>query len=610
DKATSSGTYLMDDFISPRISALQESINTKAESEVSAISAEIERLNEQVEPLVSKFIRTGDASLEESINDIQNELRDLDTELNARLYDIGNQVSSFPQYNSEDLDDNITQYTFYKPIVFRSQNDKSYFRGVVRLGISTDGILTTITASSEQLIKIIAVIAAAAIVLGILGALILASIIVKPINKLVRGVEVIRDTEDKEDLKDHEIIIKTGDELSVLADTVNQMIDNLVEAASANKLLTVGKEVQKKFIPLEEDSTGNKLSTGKEDNENVEFFGYYEGARGVSGDYFDFRKIDDVHYAAIKCDVAGKGVPASLIMVEVATIFLNFFRNRKIVKTKSGKPVPPNISELTYSINDLVEEVGFTGRFAAFTIAIVNSLTGDIFLCNAGDNLVHIFDSSQQKMIIKELPESPASGVFPSDMVRMGKGFVQVKDRLKPGDCLLMFTDGLEEAQRHLRGSDFKVLKPEVTDEERSSMPESVNHDDGFEEFGVWRIQELINTLKAGGQYTLHKYYNPVADESLIFDFSDLEGTIEDIVLACVSVERIFRIYPDPSAGPDDRVRVDKVIVKFLEEHFNQWNVYFSNPLPGKDEDHYITFSHLKEDDQYDDLTVLGISKK
>ena len=604
------GQHRMDDQISKIVPGLAAGINEQAAAKVGFIVEDIQRLNEQVEPLVERFIRTGNTEDEQAIDQIQQELRNLDTELNRRLYEIGNQTASYPPYISGELSSEVTNYTFYKPVVFRTQGEDSYFRGIVRIGISTSGILRSIAESQQQLIRIISMIAAAAIVLGIVASLILSSIIIKPINLLVKGVALIRDTEDKEALKGHEIKVKTRDELSVLADTVNQMTEGLVEAASANKLLTVGKEVQKKFIPLREDTSGNKLSTGKEENADIAFFGYYEGAKGVSGDYFDFRKIDDVHYAAIKCDVAGKGVPASLIMVEVATIFLSFFRNRKVVKNRAGKAVPPNISELTYSINDLVEEVGFTGRFAAFTIVIVNSETGELYLCNAGDNLVHIYDNAQRKMIIKELPESPASGVFPSDMVRMGSGFVQVKDRLKPGDSLLMFTDGLEEAQRKLRDSSFAVIKPELDEKAKAELPESVNTDDGFEEFGTWRIQEMINSLKEGRKYSLRKYFNPIGGEELVFDFSGCEGTIEEIVMASVSVERVFRLYRDPSAGPDDRVLIDKVIADFLKKHFEGWSDYFTHALPVKEEDHYITFTHLKEDDQYDDLTILGINKK
>ncbi|MBI9108228.1 MAG: SpoIIE family protein phosphatase [Spirochaetales bacterium] len=602
--------YKMDDEIAGIADELGAMINERAKAKVGFIVEEIRRLNEQVEPLVARFIRTGDTEAEDAINQIQDELRNLDQELNLRLYEIGNQVASYPPYVSEELTAAVTNFTFYKPVVFRTPGADSYFRGIVRLGISTSGILQIITESRQQLIKIISAIAAAAMIIGIIGALILAAIIIRPINLLVKGVELIRDTENKGDLKNHIIKVGTRDELSLLATTVNQMTEGLVKAAAANEMLTVGKEVQKKFIPLNEDSSGAKLSTGKDENDDIAFFGYYEGAKGVSGDYFDFRKIDDVHWAAIKCDVAGKGVPASLIMVEVATIFLSFFRNRKAVKNKSGKSLPPNIAELTYSINDLVEEVGFTGRFAAFTIVIINEVTGELYLCNAGDNIVHLYDSGQKAMITKILPESPASGVFPSEMVKMGTGFVQVKDQLKKGDSLLMFTDGLEEAQRHLRDSSFNIIKPDASEIADKNLPVTVSSNDGFEEFGTWRIQAMINTLKEGGKYHLEKYYNPMNDEELIFDFTDCVGSIEEIVMASVSVERVFRLYRTPSSGPDDRVLIDKPIAAFLKDHFDGWSEYFSHPLPARAEDQYITFTHLQEDEQFDDLTILGISKK
>ncbi|MDC7225572.1 MAG: SpoIIE family protein phosphatase [Spirochaetales bacterium] len=610
DAAGSAGSYRMSDPVSEIANELSILVNEQAAARVDVIVDDIQRLNEQVEPLVEQYIRTSDPEAGEAIDQIQDELRTLDTELNARLYEIGDRVASYPVYNSEELSAEITDYTFYKPIVFRSQNDSSYFRGIVRLGISTEGILQSISDSTDALFRLIIMIAAAALVLGLVGALLLAAMMISPINKLVRGVEVIRDTEDKEDLSSHEIKINTRDELSVLAETVNQMTHGLVKAAVANKDLTVGKEVQKMFIPLEKDFTGNKISTGKEENDDIAFFGYYEGAKGVSGDYFDFRKIDEVHYAAIKCDVAGKGVPASLIMVEVATIFLSFFKNRKVVKTKSGKPLPPNIVELTYSINDMLEERGFKGRFAAFTIVIVNSETGEIYLCNAGDKLLHVFDASQQKMIIKELPESPASGVFASDMVRMGTGFVQVKDKLNPGDSLLLFTDGLEEAQRKFRDEDFNIIKCNWKGLERGAEHDTHPVGNDNEEFGVPRIQTLINTLMAKERYALYKYHNPLGEEYLYFDFTETEGSIEEVVMAAVSVERVFRLYPDPTAGPDDRVEIDKAIVAFLKTHFESYNDYFSHPLEGKPEDPFIAFSHLRQDEQYDDLTILGINKK
>ena len=612
DVRGTTGTYLMADEIASITDELSASVNEQAASRVGLIVDEIQLLNDQVEPLVDQFISTGDPEAEDAINQIQEELRKLDTELNARLYEIGNIVSSYPKYNAEELDPLITNYIFYKPVVYRVTGDDVYYRGLVRLGISTEGIIGKIKESRDQLILIIGIIAAAAIVIGILGALGLAAIIIKPINQLVRGVELIRDTEDKEELKSHLIKIKTGDELSVLADTVNQMTAGLVKAAAASKELSIGKDTQKQFIPLDKDSKGNPMTTGREDNNDISFYGYYEGAKGVSGDYFYYQKIDEVHYAAIKCDIAGKGVPASLIMVEVATLFLNFFRENKVKRDMRGKPVPPDISALTYSINTMLEERGFKGRFAAFTMLIVNSVTGEMKICNAGDTTLHYYDAQQRKMVVKDLPRSPAAGAFPSDMVEMGVGFVTVNHTLKKGDVLVLFTDGIEESKSYFRDADFNIRLCDYQGEEGETFHDD-NHKIGSdnEEFGVPRIHDMLNAMKSGGKFSLSHYHNdPMENQTLDFDFNDCEDTLENLVIAGISVEKVFRLIPDPAAGPEDKVKVDIKVDEFLKKHFIQYSKYYKHRLPGKEDDQYVVYSHMKEEDQYDDLTVLCIEKK
>ena len=122
----------------------------------------------------------------------------------------------------------------------------------------------------------------------------MANITVTPIRKLALGVAKIRDTEDKEDLEEHVIQVGTRDEIGELADTVNEMTRGLVEAARANKALMLGKGVQKMFLPLAKERDGSKGSTAEEDSKDVEIYGYYEGADEVSGDYFDFKKLDDL----------------------------------------------------------------------------------------------------------------------------------------------------------------------------------------------------------------------------------------------------------------------------------------------------------------------------
>lgn len=594
------GVSQIKDNVSPEIPKLQATIDKEGEAQVGTLSKQLQKLGAEAAVLAART----DPQSAKLLAQYQDEINAISKQVNSRLARIADVFGSVPAYNPESLSRTNTEYTFYKPIVYRSNQDNLYFRGIVRVGVSTKSILAQMSASERTLFITVAIVASIAILLGVFGALLLAAITINPIRRLVRGVEIIRDTEDKEQLKEHVIRVQTRDELSLLAETVNQMTQGLVAAAIANKDLTLGKDTQKMFTPLEQDPvTSRKLTTAHEANDRAELFGYYEGAKGVSGDYFDFRKLDDKHYCMIECDVAGKGVPASLIMVEVATIFADYVRGWTL------KQEGIHLERLVYRINDLLEERGFKGRFAALLVAILNIETGETYFCNAGYRFVHIYDRKLGKMVEKSLPSAPAAGVFPSSLVELQSGFQQVPHRMAKGDCLVLFTDGVEEAKRHFRDSS---LRPLVCHEEGLKEGEvHGTHPFGAdnEEFGIPRIEAIINSVFARSSYRLEKYHTS-SPEELTFDFKDCGGTIEEAVLAMVSLERVFRIYPDPTAGPDDRIMMDRKIAAFLKSHFDQYDLWFRDPIPHPSLPEYVYFNYLREDEQYDDLTILGVQKK
>ncbi|MBN1686945.1 MAG: SpoIIE family protein phosphatase [Spirochaetales bacterium] len=599
------GVSRLQDDVSPLVEALAAGIETEASQRVTALREEVDELQARaLEIALASETGILTAEQQREVDVLSDQIKERRDAITNELLDVGNLVLTYPEYSAQKLSRENTDYVFYKPVVYMQQNDNRYFHGMVRLGVSTVKILNQIEAATRSLIIATGIIALIAVGIGIASALVLSSIIIRPIRKLVQGVEVIRDTEDKEELRSHVIDIRTRDEIAALADTVNQMTVGLVAAAAANKDLILGKDTQKMFTPLKLAPDGKrKLTTAEELTEKIEFFGYYEGAKGVSGDYFDFAKLDDQHYAIIKCDVAGKGVPASLIMVEVATIFLDYFRNW------SMKSEGIHLERLVYRINDLVEQRGFQGRFAALLVVIMNIQTGATYFCNAGDKFVHIYDAAAGKTVTKSLPEAPATGVFPSDMVEMGAGFKQIPHVMKSGDCLLLFTDGVEEDKRYFRNEQFQIItcQEENLGEDGRHGTHGVGEDN--EEFGIPRIYALVDAVMKGGTYKLEKYHNPIAGEELNFDFSGCQKTVKEAVLAMAALDKVFRLNPDPSAGPGDRIRVDINIDQFLKEHFLEYSRYFQSPTPDEQFPEYVYYTNLKEDDQYDDLTILGIRK-
>ncbi|MFW6291160.1 MAG: SpoIIE family protein phosphatase, partial [Spirochaetota bacterium] len=446
-------------------------------------------------------------------------------------------VKSFPVFVAADYDAAVRDFLFYQPAV---QPDISifpldreaiermdegdlagltYFRGTVRMGVATDLIVDQIEEARGDIIRITALIALAAVGAGSIAAIILATIVVIPINKLVRGVEYIRRTQDKSTLKDHSIDLKSRDELYRLADSINTMTVALAAAAEAEKDLIVTSDLQKKFIPLEEkseDGRGRKLTMAHLDVAGAEFHGYYEGADALSGDYFTYEWIDKPVeqggsvFALIKCDVSGHGVNAAFIMVEVATIFLNRVRDWRTRRSR------PQITDLVNTVNDLLVERGFEGMFAAMTVAIVDTNSGTITMTHGGDTEQRFYRAALRKVEEHNLNQAPATGVFDGSLFPPGMGFEEVTFKLQSGDIMLLATDGIEESARQIRDDNFEPIavsedEAQRLNEEARALdpPSAIDVDDNSriakEEFSTDRMVRIIEEVQTQGSFELSR---------------------------------------------------------------------------------------------------------
>lgn len=558
-------------------------------------------------------------------------------------------VKSFPVFVAADYDAEVRDFLFYQPAV---QPDISifpldreavermdegdlasltYFRGTVRMGVATDLIVDQIEQARADIIRITALIALAAVGAGSIAAIILATIVVIPINKLVRGVEYIRRTQDKSTLKDHSIDLKSRDELYRLADSINTMTVALAAAAEAEKDLIVTSDLQKKFIPLEEkseDGRGRKLTMAHLDVAGAEFHGYYEGADALSGDYFTYEWIDKPVeqggsvFALIKCDVSGHGVNAAFIMVEVATIFLNRVRDWRTRRSR------PQITDLVNTVNDLLVERGFEGMFAAMTVAIVDTNSGTITMTHGGDTEQRFYRAGLRKVEEKVLNQAPATGVFDGSLFPPGMGFEEVTFKLQSGDIMLLATDGIEESARQIRDENFDPVavsedEAERLREEAASLdpPSAIDVDDNSrfakEEFSTQRMVRIIEEVQTQGSFQLSRVRSRDPSEQLVFSYRGVEPTARNCVLAVMAAEKVFRLVPDTSV--DEPIAVDREVDEFLREHFSAYRRYFSYPVPDAERpdaseefarDEYVYYTHLRQEQQADDLTILVIRKK
>lgn len=531
-----------------------------------------------------------------------------------------NYSSSIPKFAEETLLKDNPYFTFYYPVFYKDSSSNNLLQNVLILEVSAEELILSLQKSKIQIIVISVIIAILAIICGCIGAFILASYIVEPLKRLVSHVKIITETKDKKKLKNFNIKIKSHDEIGTLGLAVNEMTSGLVKAAEdeeknseQQKMALDAKSVQQTFLPLSASEKGGKKTTAFLSEKSLNIFGYYEGADEVSGDYFDYKKLDERYYAIIKCDVSGHGVPAALIMTVVATLFRKYFENWSFSKNGTS------LDKLIIQINDFIESLGVKGKFATILLCLFDSISGDAYLSNAGDNIIHIYSNEEKKVKTLTLKETPAAGPLPSFMVEMKGGFKVEKIHLNKNDILFLYTDGIEEATRFFRDKDFNIIECQ---EKGLKDNIHINHKVGekSEQLENERVIKIIECVLNKEKFVLKKMHFPVESE-FVFDFSNLSGSIEDAILALVSVEKVFRIYKSQLSKTEiiqkesgekilqgDFVKTDRKIDEFLKKTFNFYEKYCLK-LADFSTDDYVYYKDVNEDPQADDLTLLAIQK-
>jgi hypothetical protein len=213
-------------------------------------------------------------------------------------------------------------------------------------------------------------------------------------------------------------------------------------------------------------------------------------------------------------------------------------------------------------------------------------------------------------MKMKKFQETPAVGVLPNFLVESKGGYPVQTMTLDHGDILFLYTDGIEEAKRQFRDSSFNEI---ICGE--GGAPLNTPHGNhlvgqGNEELGKGRVEEIINAVMNRQTYSLYKHHNGEGEQTLRFDFTSCKGTVEEAIIALVSVEKMFRLYKNPAAGEENRILVDRKVDEFLKAHFLQYRTYCTKSSLVSENSAYLYYTHVMEDPQYDDLTIIGIKRK
>ncbi|MGA2570491.1 MAG: PP2C family protein-serine/threonine phosphatase [Terracidiphilus sp.] len=156
-----------------------------------------------------------------------------------------------------------------------------------------------------------------------------------------------------------------------------------------------------------------------------EVAGAWRPARTVSGDYYDVFKLGEHKLGVCIADVVGKGVSAALLMANV----------QAAVRAFASSAESP--AQLCAKVNSLLCENLATGKFVTFIYGVLDSETRMLEYCNAG----HLYPILVSQGAARAVEAGGAAlGVFPI------WEYENATIALKPGDRLLLVTDGITEA--------------------------------------------------------------------------------------------------------------------------------------------------------------------
>lgn len=271
-----------------------------------------------------------------------------------------------------------------------------------------------------------------ALVIGVLISLLLAFHITRPVSALTKGAESI----GKGKL-DTRITIRSVKEIQALAHTFNEMARSLEESRRAmldkerlEKELEIAREIQETLLPAHLPHL-----------RNFEIDAYYHPASQVGGDYFDLIKVDERHLMIAVGDVAGKGVPGLVIMA----------MTRMLVRHLALRGERP--SKLLRHLNVLLKRDMKRNLFLTLFCGLLDKEEGTLSFASAAHMPLIVYHSSEQMVRMVKTQAKPI-GVFADDV--FSKGLDEVTIQIRPGDCFLQFTDGLNE-MRNPGGAEFGV---------------------------------------------------------------------------------------------------------------------------------------------------------
>ena len=164
-------------------------------------------------------------------------------------------------------------------------------------------------------------------------------------------------------------------------------------------------------------------------DERVNFFAVYRPVSKAGGDFYDVIELPDSKIGFAQVDVSGHGVSAAMIGAMFKMAFQSFAR------------VTPSPAKLLALLNNALFQLLPDSDFLTVFYGIIDTNSLELIFTNAGHPRPFLYRNLE--CCVEELAVGgPLIGAFPN------MAYDEEKIQLAPGDGILVFTDGVTEAEK------------------------------------------------------------------------------------------------------------------------------------------------------------------
>lgn len=221
--------------------------------------------------------------------------------------------------------------------------------------------------------------------------------------------------------EDLEVLAAVASQAAVAIDNA-RMHKTVMDQQALQRDLDLAARMQRALLPSKAPEVGG-----------YQFFDYYESARQVGGDYYDYVTLSDGRFAVVLGDVAGKGVSAAILMARLSSDVRFSLANEKSPAAAVSR------ANYTFAQHDWAD------RFVTMLVAVVDPATHKLTLVNAG-HMPPIWRraSGEVEEVGDEIAGLPIGVMDDFE-------YESVDLELGPGESLTLFTDGFSEAMNSSR---------------------------------------------------------------------------------------------------------------------------------------------------------------